>query len=120
MGHLQAFGTFTDHSEPLDSGPSIIPVEFLRQAQWNSDKLATEDPPRSMRKISGVGTYFQVSLDKRQLEKLWKPRSIWSRMRKHSPVERIGLRAIFEAQDEAFLAQSTPNTFDQLFGPDND
>lgn len=122
MGHVRAFGIYKPDGDVSVMGTKEIPLGFFDHAEWYSSHLCTQEPPSHMWRSSqhGGGVYRRVKLNRRQVEDAWPHRSLLQRLRRRSPVERIGYDATFRQQDEHYrqLEAGTHglNAIDELLG----
>lgn len=90
MGRFQLFG------ERRPPNGSVQPLShmvsaFKEVAAWDASKLATSEPPSHMwATVSGGEVYYQVMVDKAEIMKVWPRKSLFSRLKRRSPVERFG------------------------------
>ena len=110
MGRLEFFGQRRvrgDNTQPL---AHMIPA-FKSEADWDASKLATAEPPTHMWSTrSGGDVYYRVMLDSAQVKAVWPKRRLWARLKRQSPIERIGdYTGLFRTQDENYKA-----TFENL------
>ena len=113
-GALEAFALYKPRYAPVQSGMAPISKDFLKTAQWNSHHMATADPPTHRWSSNDLGIYMRVTLSRRQVEREWPPRSLWAKIRKHSPVERLGCEGVFAEQDKTTVIKRRPRFFDKL------
>lgn len=103
MGELQIFGRLRPNNQAL--GPmQHVAEDYKSDAQWDSSKLATAEPPTHMWK-SGGPAYTSIMVDAARVRLLWPRRSWLSRRLGRSPIERIGgynYGGVFDQQDENF------------------
>lgn len=85
-----------------------LPKEFIDAAQWkNHNLVSADDPPTHMWAASKAqvepSTYYDVRVDSREVRRIWPRRSVWARLMRRSPIERIGdYGPIFQRQDVAY------------------
>lgn len=93
------------------TGPSgalnYLPPAMKGASEFEAHKLSTSEPPTHIWSLESKGNdglprrFFQVRLDRRQVMEVWPRRSLLDKLRRNSPVERIGdYTEIFRQQDE--------------------
>ena len=117
QSRIELFGKRHECGNP--AGPmQPIPMTFKSKAQWDSNKLASQEPPTHMWQQGG-DLYYNVCLDEKRVKQIWPRKGFMARLRRCSPIERTGdYSAIFAAQD-AYYRDTEPalmNAFEQLFG----
>jgi hypothetical protein len=101
MGQIELFGRKREVGQSKGPMQHVTPND-KSLVQWESQKLVTPEPPTHMWVGGGV-VYYGVMLDSRQVRRVWPRKSLWSRITRRSPVERIGdYSAIFAAQDSYY------------------
>jgi hypothetical protein len=101
MGRIELFGRRREVSQSKGPMQHITPND-KSLVQWDSHKLVTTEPPTHMW-IAGGTVYYTVMLDSCQVKRVWPRKSLWSRIRRRSPIERIGdYSAIFAKQDSYY------------------
>jgi len=110
-GSLLAWGYYKADGVVADAGPSLIPQDFWRRANWNSHHMVGPEPPTHIwrNSVDGGGVYRRVVLDSAAVKALWPRRSRWAALRRRSPVDRLskaarrngndGYEAIWREQD---------------------
>ena len=92
MGHESATG-------PLGN----IPPAMKQNSQFQAHKLSTDEPPVIIWGSPNGLTdrcFYDVKLDYRDVRQTWPKRSLLSKLRRKSPVERIDYADLFRRQDE--------------------
>ena len=107
LGRVELFGV------PRDRGGAVyrMPDAFKENAQWHSNKLASDEPPTHMwasRRLDvDPSIYYDVKLDSRQVKRVWPRKGFWARLWRVSPVERVGnYTQMFRLQDGAYSKQN--------------
>lgn len=122
QGRIEIFGRRHRRGSPTGPMQHIAPA-YKSEAQWDSSKLKTDEPPTHMW-AQGGDSYYNVCLDEARVKQIWPRRSWLARLRRRSPVERIGGKnysGTFPAQD-IYYREKEPvvlNAFEQLFGKAN-
>ena len=121
MGHVWGFGRYKPDHRPAHNSVDTIPFDFFQTAEWYSYHLVTDDPPTQMwRHGKGGGIYWNVMLNRQQVEAAWPRRSLVAGLFGRSPVERLGYAPVFAKQDANYkrlLDGSNPlSAFDEIFG----
>lgn len=89
-----------------NGGVSYIPPIMKGSARFDCHKLVSPEAPthiwsEEVRGKDGIPRcFYNVYLDEREVKRVWPPRSLWARLRKVSPIDRIGgYGPIFALQD---------------------
>jgi len=105
MGQIHFFGERRRSQKPREPMQYVTPAD-AGILQWDSSKLASEEPPTHGWTSNGV-TYYDLHLDKAQVERIWPRRSLLARITRQSPVERIeGYQELFAKQDQSYASRS--------------
>ena len=101
-GRIQLFGKGARNKVINAGAMQPIPDDFTPTAQWESSKLVSDQPPVHMWQSPADGgrVFYNIMVDKRQIQRVWPKRSLLAKILRRSPLERIGnYKPIFEAQD---------------------
>lgn len=108
IGRIEIFGCRGDINAPIEH---LVPA-MKDTGEYLAHNLVSDEPPTHMwsdtfRDSNGrVIVYYRVHLDSRDIKKIWPKRSFWSKIRRKSPIERIGgYEEIFRKQDEYYFNQ---------------
>lgn len=117
LGRIELFGRLSEQGRP-DSVIQHVAPSFKGRANWHCEWLVTSEPPTHMWSEGSGQVYRSVMLDGRQMRRVWPKRSIWSQLRRKSPIERIGnYSPIFAEQDRQYREKNGyfPTPFAALF-----